>query len=31
MKVIQPKNPYNGDILETFSKDTESTITAKLE
>ena len=31
MKDIQSKNPYNGDIIETYSKDTESTITAKLD
>ena len=30
MKEIQSKNPYNGDLLETYSVDTESTITAKL-
>ena len=31
MKEIQSKNPYNGDILETYSKDTQSTIIAKLD
>lgn len=31
MKDYQSKNPYNGDILETYSKDTESDITAKLD
>tara|TARA_R110001592_G_scaffold140977_4_gene362187 strand:- start:1419 stop:1718 length:300 start_codon:yes stop_codon:yes gene_type:complete len=31
MKDIQSKNPYNGDIRETYFKDMESNIAAKLE
>ena len=31
MKDFQSRNPYNGDILETYSNDTENTITAKLD
>jgi succinate-semialdehyde dehydrogenase/glutarate-semialdehyde dehydrogenase len=31
MKDIQSKKPYIGDILEPYSKDTESTITTKLD
>tara|TARA_R110002051_G_scaffold57078_1_gene105727 strand:- start:1211 stop:1441 length:231 start_codon:yes stop_codon:yes gene_type:complete len=31
MKDIQSKNPYNGNITETYFKDKESTITAKLD